>query len=732
MRLNTGWRFGPAGCHTDGRQTVDLPHCVTPLSWRDWDPEAWQGTWSYRRSLRTTPEWEGKRVLLDVEAALTSATVRLNGVELGGRRGGYLPFTVELTDHLRPDDNDLEIEVDARWSGVPPQGAPDGPKSIDYLEPGGLYREVRLRVVPPTCVEDVFALPCDVLDPERRRVAVTVALDSATTGSARVEVALERDGHTIAQARVDADTVPGRTEVTAHLTGLAAVELWDVDRPVLYDVVTTVATRHGTHEHRTRIGFRDARFTDEGFFLNGRRLQLFGLNRHQLYPYTGAAMPARVQRKDAELLRQELNCVMVRCAHYPQSPAFLDACDELGLLVWEEAPGWQYVDPSPRWRNLFVRDVAEMVRRDRNRPSIVIWGVQVNESNAVPGLYEETRAIAAELDGSRPTSGSMTVQSTDGWVQDVFAFDDYSHSETDATLLPPLDDVPYLVAESVGALSGPHFYRRFDPDEVLEKQALLHARVHSIAGGDPRYAGLLGWVAFDYGSLNGWTWRHVKTPGVADGFRIPKPGAAFYQAQVDPSVRPVLSASLAPDAGRWPDRRVVVWSNADQVEAYVDGRLHQTARPERAAFPHIAHPPFFVDLSGTSGTELTLIASVRGRPIAERTWTVDSSGDHLDAAVDDAALSADGSDMTRVVFRAVDRYGSPRRGVPGAVTVRLEGPGEVVGDNPFDLQDAGGAGALWVRTRSREAGTIRLTLTHPTRGETFVETRAYDGGGESA
>ena len=130
-------------------------------------------------------------------------------------------------------------------------------------------------------------------------------------------------------------------------------------------------------------GFRQASFELDGFYLNGERLQIFGLNRHQLFPYTGMAAPARLQARDAQLIKQELNCNMVRCSHYPQSPHFLDACDQLGLMVWEEPPGWQYVGDE-NFDGIFLQNVHDMVIRDRNRPSVVVWGTRLNETASYP------------------------------------------------------------------------------------------------------------------------------------------------------------------------------------------------------------------------------------------------------------------------------------------------------------------------------------------------------------
>jgi beta-galactosidase len=165
---------------------------------------------------------------------------------------------------------------------------------------------------------------------------------------------------------------PGQVTATATLSGLEDVRLWDIDDPALYTVAAELLVDgEPAHEHRVRTGFREARFALDGFYLNGRRVKLFGADRHQFYPFAGGAMPARVHARDAEIMRRELNCNMVRCAHYPNPEAFYDACDELGLLAWEEAPGWGYLGDDA-WKTLAYRDIGEMIVRDRNHPSIIL------------------------------------------------------------------------------------------------------------------------------------------------------------------------------------------------------------------------------------------------------------------------------------------------------------------------------------------------------------------------
>lgn len=719
--LNQGWRFGEyvpggedPGFDDSGLAPVTLPHTVVPLSWRHWDPASWERVWLYRRHLGPNPP--GRRTFVDFEGALVNATVHCAGHRCAEHVGGYLPWTVELTDLLTAPDNVLAVVLDSRWLPVPPSGAPAGAGAVDYLQPGGIYRDVTLRVEPRVFVADVFAKPVDVLGPDRR-VEATVTIDAAEPVTGRLTVTVA-DG----VASRDVSVPAGRHTVRLTVRDLGDVELWAPGSPRLYEVVTTF----GEHTRRDRIGFREARFTEHGFLLNGEPLRIFGLNRHQSYPYAGFAMPARVQRRDAEILARELNCTMVRCSHYPQSRHFLDACDELGLLVWEEPPGWQHVGDA-EWRDIAVANVRDMVLRDRNRPSVVLWGIRLNETPHHPAFYRRTRRVADELDGSRQTTGAVVSQDTDGWAADVFAFDDYrTDSAGNAALLPPVPGVPYLVSEAVGALDGPPYYRWTDPQSVLATQLLMHSTVHDIAASDDRYAGLLGWAGFDYASLNGRVYQHLKWPGVVDTFRVPKFGAACYSSQVDPTVRPVIEPAFCWDfrprsPATGPGRHAVIATNCDRLELYVAERHVGTAFPDRTRFPHLRWPPAVADLRvrrlrRSRWPELRIDGYVAGRRVATRRWASDPAGDRLALAVDDEAIAADGSDATRAVFRAVDAYGNHRPYVTGDVRLELSGPGTLVGDDPFPFGEAGGVAAVWIRSLPDEAGVVRLTARHDRLG----------------
>jgi len=746
--LNTGWLFGSyqpgaesTGYDDTGFGPVTLPHNVAEMSWRSWNPAAWQKTWLYRRHFKGAPlishTKPGNRVFVDFDGVMVSATVVCNDQVVATHQGGYLPFSAEITSQLTAGRNVLSVIVDSRCLPVPPIPVGSGPAIVDFLQPGGIYREVSLRVVPQVFISDMFALPVDVLT-EQRRIDVQCTIDAALKPELPVTLRLDLlDGTQTIASTTGTVTIDklGASIASLSLTDLGEIKLWSTDSPKLYTVQATLSVPHvGTHATTRRIGFRDIKFQPEGFYLNGQRLQLFGLDRHQLFPYMGMAMPARVQRQDAEILRNQFNCNMVRCSHYPQSPHFLDACDELGLLVWEEAPGWDHVSTQPSWQNQVVQNVRDMVTRDRNHPSVIVWGTRLNETTDYPHLWAATRQAARELDPSRPSSGAMDIYDTAQWAEDVFAFNDYTYNRRTgaAELMPPLAGVPYLVTEAVGVVEArPEHFAWTDAPQLLAKQAALHAQAHNAARSDPHYAGLLAWSAFDYCSLQGHP-GSIKWTGVADGFRVPKPGAAIYQTQIDPAVRAMIvpvffwqSSGPRPAGPRPAGPGIMIASNCEMLHISINGSQVTTALPATSSplYRNLPYPPFLVSLPAveTPGSaELLIEGFVGGQRVAKVLMTTDPAADHLVMAADDAAIAADGSDATRVVFRGVDAYGNLRRIFSGEVTLTLEGPGVLIGDNPFQFGAYGGLGAVWVRSMAGRLGTITVTAIHPTLGRAQV------------
>jgi len=719
---------------------VTLPHTATDLSWRKWSPASWEALFVYRRHFAVPDAWRGLRVFVHFDRVMASATAVVNGRSLEPHAGGFLPFDREITDLTTEKNNVLAVAVDSRWQNVPPAGSPRGALAVDYLMPGGITGSVELRALPAVFLREVFAKPVDVLKPNRR-VEVTCRVDAATPlpAHARLEAALRRGEQTIARSTQSVQVDKSDQEFHLTLSNLGNIQLWDPEHPHLYRVeVTLYLDERPIHRSATRIGFREARFAVDGFFLNGQRTTLFGLNRHELYPYLGFAAPSRLLRRDAEILRKQFNCNIVRCSHYPQSEAFLDACDEQGLMVWQEPPGWQYIGDES-WQDLAVHDVEAMIRRDRNHAAIVIWGVRINESRNDPALYRRTRELAKSLDDSRPTSGTMTPDSRKNWQQewhqDVFAFDDY-HAAPDHSvgILDPVEGYPYMIAETVGQFnyaSGKGFavrYRRAGDIGQQTSQAIYHAQAHSRVADHERIAGTIAWCAFDYASLMN-DYEGIKCPGVADIFRLPKLGAAFYLAQIEPSVRPVIEPSFywdfGPQTPSGPGEHAAIFSNCERLELFIDGKQHATLKPDRKNFANLKFPPFFADLKldGSAHLELRIEGYVGETRVLSRSFSSDHATDRLWLHADDEELANDGADSTRLAFAVVDKFGAPRAFAGGDVALNLDGPGAIVGDNPFALEANGGAGAVYIRTVPGREGTIRVTARHSALGVGTVEIR---------
>jgi beta-galactosidase len=744
--FNQGWLFGGAYAsgaerpgYDDGRfARVTVPHTVVPLSWADWDYQRWEERWIYRKHFDGAGlTGHGDRVLLTFDGVMTDATVVLNGVTVASHQGGYLPFTAELTGRLKKGGNVLAVIVDGRWLDVPPDALPGGPDTMDYLQPAGIYRDVTLQVVPAVYLADVFARPLNVLATDRAvRVAATVdagAIGKYHAVTVKTELLTAAGGKVAAASTTVHLAGPGVRTVTLAIDRLGDVNLWSPANPALYTVRTSVShPGSATHTVTTPIGFRQAVFKTDGFYLNGSRQQIFGLNRHQLFPYLGMAAPARLQRRDALTLKHELNVNMVRCSHYPQSPHFLDACDELGIMVWQEPPGWGFMGDAAFQRR-FLSDVSSMVVRDRNRPSVVVWGTRLDETQNYPTLYAAARQLAYRYDGSRQTAGAVTFHSANGWAEDVFSYDDYHIVDGEPELYPPVAGVPYLISEAVGAAVD-LTYRWFDPPATLANQAYAHALVHDQARAESGYAGVLAWAGIDYYSAPNPAdpasavkdWRTMRTPGVLDVFRVPKPGASVYQAQTDPAERPVIIPCFWWDNASPPGADSMFATNCDRLELSLGGRHWLTVTPDTETFGALRYPPAFADLSGASRRaglslpDLRVDGYLGPQLAATLQMTADTSRDRLALTVADAEIAADGSDATAVTVRATDAYGNHRPGTAGGVALKLTGPATLIAANPFPLAALGGVGGGFIRSRPGKTGRVSLVGTHPTLGRASV------------
>ena len=747
LPVNRGWRFSPktvAGGHEvafdDSAFTpVVIPHTNLPLSWHSFDEKSYEFISLYRRKLAIPAEAVGKRVFLDFEGVMTASTVYFNGQKLGSYLGGYTPFSFELTDHMHPGaENTLAVEVDStERADVPPFG-----NEVDYLTFGGIYREVSLRVVPQVFLENIHARPVDVLGTDPK-VLVECFLDRAATSSAgklSLHVQLRKSGSTepVAQTtlrlaeppvsihnEMDAGQASGALPLpnpipgsyTLTLGNLGKIDLWDLDHPNLYKVyVELLQDGRPIDADERRLGFREATFTPEGFSLNGKIVKLHGLDRHQTFPFVGQAMPARVQRQDAKILRHDLHCNIVRTSHYPQSRHFLDCCDEIGLLVLEEIPGWQHIGPKP-WQDIAVDNVRRMIRRDWNHPSVILWGVRINESRDNHDFYTRTNALAHGLDKGRQTGGIRYFQESE-FLEDVFTMNDFGWP------LKKPNHPRYLNTEFVG-----HTFptKTIDPKERLQEFVVRHARIHDTLASDPQYAGGIGWCAFDYNThANFGSGDRICYHGVMDIFRTPKSAAGFYKSMCEPSEEIVLEPAFHWARG---DESIgfanaMISSNCDHLKLFVDSgdgfMPVAEGDADRKQFPSLKFPPFDLMLGEKlrKWGDLRIDGFIGGKQVISKSYSGKGVDQQFMLLPDDAELVADGADTTRVVLRVADEFGRVRPFANDAIQFKLEGPAQIVGDSPFAL--VGGTGAIWIRAKD-QPGTVRLHAIHPVLGAKVVE-----------
>jgi beta-galactosidase len=732
LPMNRKWRYsrtfvegGHAKDFDDSRfDQVVIPHTNVPLPWHGFDEKSYEFISLYRRRFKLPPEARGKHVFVDFEGVMTASTVWINGTRLGEYKGGYTPFSFELTPHLDFDgDNVLAVDVDSsERPDIPPFGY-----EIDYLTFGGIYREVSLRVVPATFIENIFVRPKDVLTGNASvDVDCFVQNLEGSKELITVEVELLDGDRVLARGSQKVASSGTASEPAAHmvrLEHLGGIQLWDSAKPYLY--TARVRLRHGTQlldEDSRRFGFRQAQFTDHGFKLNGKVIKLRGLDRHQTFPFVGQAMPARPQRRDAHILRHRLKCNIVRTSHYPQSRHFLDACDEVGLLVLEEIPGWQHIGDEA-WKQLSIDNVRRMIRRDWNHPSIILWGVRINESKDDHDFYTRTNALAHQLDPTRQTGGIRYFQESE-FLEDVFTMNDFGFP------LKPPNHPFYLNTEFVG-----HTFptKTIDQVERLTEHTIRHARVHDQLASNPQYAGGIGWCAFDYNTHGNFgSGDRICYHGVTDIFREPKPAAGFYKSQCDPAEEIVLEPAFhwARGDASVGFSRAMVCSNCDHLKFYIDDKLIAEVDPDRKQFASLRYAPFVLEMSELfhKWGDLRIEGYIGGKQVISKRL----SGTGVDAKFlllpDDTELIADGADSTRIVLRVTDEFGAVRPFADDAIKFELEGPADIVGDNPFSL--IGGTGAVWIRAQEKP-GKARLKAIHPRLGAQQVDIEIGASPGES-
>lgn len=582
IAFNNGWLFTESYDEGfDNAVSVRLPHTAKEIPFNYLDCRDYQLVCGYKKLFFAEEAWRGKKILLRFDGAAHDASVYCNGTLAAHHACGYTAFTADISGFVRfGEENEITVRLDTRESlNIPPFGF-----VIDYLCYGGLYREVTLQVREKGFVRDIL-----IENTSLRGIHVKIETESVVKGRKLRTDFIDKDGKTVAFA------IGKEFDISFPDT-----ELWSTESPNLLTAVTKLVDESGNtvfDSKATRFGLRTAKFEADGFYLNGEKLKLRGLNRHQSYAYVGYAMPEAVQRLDAEILKNELGVNYVRTSHYPQSQHFIDACDELGILVFTEIPGWQHIGDD-EWKAQAVDNTREMVTQYMHHPSIILWGVRINESQDCDELYKMTNKVAHELDSSRQTSGVRYLEKS-SLLEDVYAFNDFSHIGDNAGLkaknsVTSKKAKPYLVSECNG-----HMFptKPYDDERHRLSHALRHAKVLDAMYAADDICGISPWCMFDYnthkdfGSGDGICYH-----GVLDMFRNPKLAAAVYTSQSD-SI-PCCTVSSSMDIGEHPAGNIgklYVFTNADSVRLYKNGIFVREFFPDIEEYPAMPHAPVVID-----------------------------------------------------------------------------------------------------------------------------------------
>ena len=752
--FNPGWRYYKGDM--ERAETVELddsdwevvatPHSVELMPAEASGCRNYQGPVWYRKWFVIPAATRGKQVFIHFEAVMGKQKVYLNGHLVKEHLGGYLPFNIDLTANGIQAGDSCLIAVMADNSDD--KSYPPGKRqyTLDFSYHGGIYRDVWMIAKSDVSITDavdagkvagggvfihygrISEKKADILiDTEvrnngkrQRKVEVESSLVDAT-GTLIKRV--------VAMVHLDA----GQSKTVNQKIEVRQPHLWSPDSPYLYRVESRVKEGKNTLDGGiTRAGIRKAEFKGkEGFWLNGKPFgQLIGANRHQDFAYVGNALPNSGQWRDAKKLR-DAGCRIIRVAHYPQDPSFMDACDELGMFVIVATPGWQYWNKEPEFARLVHENTRQMIRRDRNHACVLMWEPILNETRypldfALEALritkeeypYPGRPVAAADVHSAGVEENYDVVygwpgddEKTDSPEQCIFTreygenVDDWYAHNNNNRASRSWGERPLLVQALSLAKSYDEMYRTTG-----------------------KFIGGAQWHPFDHqrGYHPDPYWG-----GIFDAFRQPKYAYHMYRSQTAPDLNHPLAECgpvvyIAHEMSQFSDADVVVFSNCDSVRLSVYDGTKSWTLPVIHAKGHMPNAPVvfknvwnFWEARDYSYVQkkwqkLNILAEgiINGKVVCAQKKMPSRRSTKLRLRIDSQGvpLVADGSDFVVVIAEVTDDNGNVRRLAKENIVFTIEGEGEIIGDrsinaNPRTVEF--GTAPVLVRSTSK-AGKIRI------------------------
>ena len=751
--FNPGWRFhkgdvaGAEALNFDDSawQVVSTPHTVELEPAEASGGRNYQGIAWYRKHFVVPAAMQGQLVTVYFEAIMGKQEVFLNGKLVRKHAGGYLPFSVNLTDYgIKAGDKCvLAVMTDNSNDKNYPPGKPQ--YTLDFAYHGGIYRDVWLIGKSDVSITDALEankvagggvfVHFDQISEKKAQVFVDTEVKNS--GTARRVVTVETtltdaSGKKVKQTSSRVMLNAGESVTVKQKMQVSNPHLWSPDSPYLYRVESRVTEgKLALDGGVTRVGIRKAEFKDkDGFWLNGKPFgQLVGANRHQDFAYVGNALPNSQQWRDAKRLR-DAGCRIVRVAHYPQDPSFMDACDELGIFVIVATPGWQYWNKDPEFARLVHENTRMMIRRDRNHASVLMWEPILNETRYPLDFALEALQITKD---EYPYPGRPVA------AADVHSEGVKEHY--DVVYGWPGDDVKGVARQCIFtrefgenvddwyAHNNNNRASRSWGERPMLVQALSLAKSYDeMYQTNGQFIGGAQWHPFDHqrGYHPDPYWG-----GIFDAFRQPKYAYYMFRSQTAADLNHPLAESgpmvyIAHEMSQFSDKDVVVFSNCDSVRLSIYDGTRSWTKPVVHAKGHMPNAPVvfenvwdFWEARGYSYVQknwqkVNLVAEgIRNGEVVCTTKKMPSRrSTKLQLRVDyqNSPLVADGSDFIVVVAEVTDDSGNVRRLAKENIVFTVEGEGEIIGDatigaNPRAVEF--GSAPVLIRS-TRKAGKIKV------------------------
>jgi len=715
-------------------EKVTLPHTprIEPLVVND----QWQGICWYRKDFAVESVHKGRKIFIEFEAAMQIAEIWINGKHKTNHYGGYLPFSIDITHDIFFDkQNLLAVRLDNRDNPEVPPGKPL--KDLDFNMYGGLYRNVKMHILDKLHITDavhankvagggIFVQYPVVKDDHAQIWMQTHVINEGNARRNFKVVSRLFDGNNLI-AEKTSETENLASSEDKHLVqtiDVQAPKLWHPDSPHLYELHSLILQDDKiVDEVETRIGIRHISFSAaNGFMINGEKFYLSGTNRHQEYPYIGYALPDNAHYRDALKIKQA-GFDFVRMSHYPPAEAFINACDELGILVMDSIPGWQFFG-NDLFQQRSFQDCRDMIRRDRNHPSVILWEVSLNESDMPKTFMEKTHHVAHE---EYPGDQCYTC----GW-QD-YAYDVFIPARQHAK--PPdywkkyVKNKPIFIAEygdweyyAQDAGFNQTEFKNLSPEERTsrqlrghgEKRLLQQALNYQEAFNDNLASPAVGsanWLIFDYN--RGYA-DDIEASGIMDIFRIPKFAYYFYKSQRSPVKLVNHFTEAGPFvniANYWTEKSgldLKVYSNCEQVSLLLNGKEIARQNPDRDVYAtNLTHPPFTFKIDKFQAGTLEAIGLIDGKQAASHKARTPSKAKSLRLSVDLGGIEpkAGMKDVLFIHASVVDENGTIIPDATNSVEFILKGPAQLIGKNPIEAE--AGIASVLIETRG-EAGVAEI------------------------